>query len=30
MIEPVIQCPHCHKEIKLAESLPAPLVEATR
>ena len=20
MIEPVIQCPHCHKEIKLTES----------
>ena len=30
MIEPVIQCPHCHKEIKLTESLAAPLVEATR
>jgi hypothetical protein len=30
MIEPVIQCPHCHKEIKLNESLAAPLVEATR
>ena len=30
MIEPVIQCPHCHKEIKLNESLVAPLVEATR
>lgn len=30
MIEPVIQCPHCLKEIKLTESLAAPLVEATR
>jgi len=30
MIEPVIECPHCHKEIKLNESLAAPLVEATR
>jgi hypothetical protein len=30
MVEPVIQCPHCHKEIKLTESLAAPLVEATR
>jgi hypothetical protein len=30
MVEPVITCPHCHKEIKLTESLAAPLVEATR
>jgi len=30
MVEPVIQCPHCHKEIKLNEPLAAPLVEATR
>jgi len=30
MIEPVIQCPYCHEEIKLTESLAAPLVEATR
>jgi hypothetical protein len=30
MIEPVIECPQCHKEIKLTESLAAPLVEATR
>jgi hypothetical protein len=30
MIEPVIECPYCHKEIKLTESLAAPLVEATR
>ena len=30
MVEPVITCPYCHKEIKLTESLAAPLVEATR
>jgi hypothetical protein len=30
MTEPVIQCPHCLREIKLTESLAAPLVEATR
>jgi hypothetical protein len=30
MVEPVIECPYCHKEIKLTESLAAPLVEATR
>lgn len=30
MVEPVIACPHCHKEIKLTESLAAPLIEATR
>jgi hypothetical protein len=30
MVEPVIACPHCQKEIKLTESLAAPLVEATR
>jgi hypothetical protein len=30
MVEPVIACPYCHKEIKLTESLAAPLVEATR
>jgi hypothetical protein len=29
-VEPVIVCPHCKKEIRLAESLAAPLVEATR
>ena len=29
-IEPVIVCPHCRKEIRLTESLAAPLVEATR
>ena len=28
--EPTIQCPHCHAEIKLTESLAAPLVAATR
>lgn len=30
MVEPVIVCPNCHTEIKLTESLAAPLVEATR
>ena len=30
MVEPVIQCPYCQKEIKLTESLAAPLVAATR
>jgi hypothetical protein len=30
MVEPVIQCPYCHKEIKLTESLAAPMVEAMR
>ena len=30
MLEPVIICPSCHAEIKLTESLAAPLVEATR
>ena len=30
MVEPVIACSHCHKEIKLTESLAAPLIEATR
>jgi hypothetical protein len=30
MVEPVLECPYCHKEIKLTESLAAPLVEATR
>jgi hypothetical protein len=29
-VEPVIVCPHCKKEIRLTESLAAPLVEATR
>jgi hypothetical protein len=29
-VEPVIVCPNCRKEIKLTESLAAPLVEATR
>ena len=28
-VEPVIVCPHCKKEIRLTESLAAPLVEAT-
>jgi hypothetical protein len=30
LVEPVIVCPNCRKEIKLTESLAAPLVEATR
>jgi hypothetical protein len=30
MTEPVITCPNCHSEIKLTESLAAPLVEAAR
>lgn len=30
MSEPTISCPNCHFEIKLTESLAAPLIEATR
>jgi hypothetical protein len=30
MSEPTITCPNCHFEIKLTESLAAPLIEATR
>ena len=30
MVEPVVICPSCNKEIRLSESLAAPLVEATR
>lgn len=30
MTEPVIKCPECKSEIKLTESLAAPLLEATR
>lgn len=30
MSEPTIVCPSCHTEIKLTESLAAPLIEATR
>ncbi|MBL1292654.1 MAG: DUF2130 domain-containing protein [Thiotrichales bacterium] len=30
MIEPTINCPNCATEIKLTESLAAPLVQATR
>ncbi len=30
MTEPTIICPNCHTEIKLTESLAAPLVESTR
>lgn len=29
MIEPTITCPNCKTEIKLTESLAAPLIEAT-
>jgi hypothetical protein len=29
-VEPVIACPNCKTEIKLTESLAAPLIEATR
>ena len=30
MIEPIVSCPKCRTEIKLTESLAAPLLEATR
>ncbi len=30
MVDPVVVCPRCRSEIKLTESLAAPLVEATR
>ena len=30
MEEPIISCPNCNTEIKLTESLAAPLIEATR
>ena len=30
MTEPTITCPNCKVEIKLTESLAAPLIEATR
>ncbi|MGE0334791.1 MAG: DUF2130 domain-containing protein [Gammaproteobacteria bacterium] len=30
MSDPTLVCPHCHTEIRLTESLAAPLVEATR
>ena len=30
MIQPTISCPKCQSEIKLTESLAAPLIEATR
>jgi hypothetical protein len=30
MNEPTVICPNCHNEIKLTESLAAPLIEATR
>ena len=30
MNEPIVTCPHCKTEIKLTESLAAPLIESTR
>jgi hypothetical protein len=30
MAEPIISCPNCQSQIKLTESLAAPLIEATR
>ena len=30
MTEPTITCPHCKTEIRLTESLAAPLLAATR
>ena len=30
MTEPTITCPKCKEEIKLTESLAAPLIESTR
>jgi hypothetical protein len=30
MSEPTLSCPHCHTEIRLTESLAAPLLAATR
>ena len=30
MLEPAITCPQCNIEIKLTESLAAPLIQATR
>src|ERR1700690_3993997 len=30
MIDPTITCPNCKTEIKLTESLAAPLIESTR
>jgi hypothetical protein len=30
MAEPTITCPYCHRDIRLNESLAAPLIEATR
>ena len=30
MIEPTITCPNCSTEIKLTESLAAPLIQSTR
>ena len=28
--DPTITCPHCKTEVRLTESLAAPIVEATR
>lgn len=30
MTEPMITCPHCHRDFKLNETLAAPLIESTR
>lgn len=30
MTEPIITCPKCKAEIKLTESLAAPIIESTR
>ena len=30
MAEPTIVCPHCKNEVKLTESLAAPLVESVK
>jgi hypothetical protein len=30
MLEPIVTCPRCGNEVKLTESLAAPLIEATR
>ena len=30
MSEPIITCPHCKAEVRLTESLAAPLIQATR
>lgn len=30
IVEPIVTCPYCKKEIKLTESLAAPMVEVTK